>query len=77
MEILQANLPCPPPEDLPYPGIKPRSPALQVNSTISATREAQEYWILPDPGIELGSHALQVDSLPAVLPGKLYIHLLL
>ena len=25
-------LPCPPPGDLPYPGIKPRSPALQADS---------------------------------------------
>ena len=25
---------------------------------------------LPDPGIELGSPALQVDSFPALLPGK-------
>ena len=31
--ILQASgLPCPPPEDLPNPGIKPRSPTLQVDS---------------------------------------------
>ena len=26
-----SRLPCPPPEDLPNPGIKPRSPALQAN----------------------------------------------
>ena len=26
------GLPCPPPGDLPHPGIKPRSPALQANS---------------------------------------------
>jgi len=35
MGILQARilewLPCPPPEGLPSSGIKPRSPALQVN----------------------------------------------
>ena len=32
---------CPPPEDLPNPGIEPRSPALQVDFfTIWATREA-------------------------------------
>ena len=44
--------------------------------TVSATREAQEYWSgypipspgdLPNPGIE---PALQVDFLPAELPGK-------
>jgi len=28
-------LPCPPPGDLPYPGIKPRSPALQVDSLLT------------------------------------------
>ena len=28
---------------------------------------------LPDPGIELESPALQMDSLPAELPGKLYM----
>ena len=27
-----SGLPCPPPGDLPNPGIKPRSPALQVDS---------------------------------------------
>ena len=26
------GLPCPPPEDLPYPGIKPAAPALQADS---------------------------------------------
>ena len=26
------GLPCPPPGDLPNPGIKPRSPAMQLNS---------------------------------------------
>ena len=28
-------MPCPPPGDLPTPGIKPRSPALQVDSLLS------------------------------------------
>ena len=36
MKILQleycSGLPCPPPGDLPNPGIEPRSPALQVDS---------------------------------------------
>ena len=36
-----SGLPCLPPGHLPKPGIKPRSPALQVCFTISATREAQ------------------------------------
>jgi len=29
------GLPCPPPGDLPYPGIETRSPALQVDSLLS------------------------------------------
>jgi len=31
----QNGLPFPPPGDLPDPGIKPRSPALQVDSLLS------------------------------------------
>ena len=59
------------------PGIKPRSPTLQVDSLPAG--EAQEYWSrqpiaspvdLPNLGIKPGSPALQVDSLPAELPGK-------
>ena len=30
-----SGLPCPPPGDLPNPGIKPRSPALQADSLLS------------------------------------------
>ena len=60
------GLPCPPPGDLPKPGIEPRSPALRADSLPSepqATREAQEYWSglpcpfpgdLPDPGSNPG-----------------------
>ena len=29
------GVPCPPPEDLPNPGIKPRSPSLQADSLLS------------------------------------------
>ena len=29
-----SGLPCPPPGDLPNPGVKPRSPALQVDSLL-------------------------------------------
>ena len=37
-----SGLPCPPPEDLPHPGIEPKSPALAGGfSTTSATWEAQ------------------------------------
>ena len=34
-----SGLPCPPPRDLPKPGIKPRSPALQTNSLLSEPPE--------------------------------------
>ena len=33
----QSRLPCPPPEDLPNPGIKPKSPALQADPLLSET----------------------------------------
>ena len=46
-----SGLPCPPPGDLPYPGIKPvslRSPALAGGFfTISATWETQYYYYYP------------------------------
>ena len=63
--------------DLPNPGIKPRSPALQADSLLSELPEKPEIlewkaypfsrgtsW----PVIKLGSPALQADSLPAELP---------
>ena len=80
MGILQARivewLPCPPPGDLPNPGIKPRSPELQAdslpaepqgkprNTGVGSLSLLQD---LPDPGIEPGFPALQADSLPAEL----------
>ena len=36
-----SGLPCPPPGDLPYPGIEPTSPALQVDSLPLNNQEAQ------------------------------------
>ena len=33
-----SGLPCPPPGDLPNPGIKPRSPALQVDSLLTESQ---------------------------------------
>ena len=66
------GLSCPPPGDLPNPGIEPRFSALQAG----VTRETQEYWTgepipspgnLPDPGIKVGSLALQANSLPTEL----------
>ena len=61
--------------DLSNPGIEPRCPPLQADST----REAQEYWSeypIPSPGnptkpgIDLGSPESQAHFLPAELPGK-------
>ena len=60
-----SGLPCPPPGDLPNPGIKP-SRIEGGFFTSWATREVHEYWSgelipspgdLPDPGIELASPA--------------------
>ena len=70
------GLPCPPPGDLPNPGIKLRSPALQVNSLTSeppgkpkntGVGKLSLLQVLPNPGIKLGSPILQADSLPAEL----------
>ena len=78
----------PSPGDLPKPGIKPRSPALQADSlpseppgkpkntgvgSLSLLQGGYPFSLLPDPGIELGSPALQTDSLPTELPGKPHI----
>ena len=70
----------PSPEDLPNPGIEPRSPALQADFFYHLRhQEAQEYWSgepvsspgdLSDPGIESSSPTLQADSLPAEPPGN-------
>ena len=64
--------------DLPNPGIKPRSPALQADSLpAKPPGKPKNTGVgslspgdLPNPGIELGSLALQVDSLPAEPQGK-------
>ena len=67
------------PEDLPNPGIKPRSPTLHVdslpaeppgkpkNTGVGSLSLLQQ---IPYPGIELGSPALQADSLPIELSEK-------
>ena len=69
-----------------FPRIKPRSPALQADSSqLNHQQGAQEYWSgeaipsageLPNPGIELGSPALQADSLAAELEGQLHFKVL-
>ena len=47
--ILQARtLPFPSPRDLPKPGIKPRSPALQVDSLL-AEPQVQSKWVVSNP----------------------------
>ena len=37
LQVYWSGLPCPPPGDLPIPGIKPRSPALQADALLSET----------------------------------------
>ena len=39
-----SGLPCPPPGDLPTPGIKPRSPALQVDSLPLSHQGSPQIW---------------------------------
>ena len=84
-----SGLPFPSPGDLPDPGIKPRSPALQADALTSAppgkpqgkpknTRVGTlipSPGDLPNPGIELRSPALQVDSFPTTLSGKPFVRL--
>ena len=58
-----SGLPCPPPGDLPNPGIESRTPVLQADSLLT-----EPPGDLPDPGIQPGSPALQVDSFFFFLP---------
>ena len=72
--------PFPSPGDLPNPGIKPRSPTLQVDSLPAEPPEKPKntgvgslcllQGIFLNPRIELRSPALQADSLPTELSGK-------
>jgi len=67
-------LPCPPPRDLPNPGLLHNRWILYYLSHQGSPRILELVSLspgdLPNPGIELGSPELQVDSLPAELPGK-------
>ena len=73
--------PFPSPGDLSNPGIKSRSPALQVDSLPAEpqgkpknTRVGSLSLLqadLPDPGIKPGSPSLQADSLPTKLSRNL------
>ena len=72
--------PFPSPGDLPNPGIKPKSPALQGDSLPAEPQgEPKNTGVgslsllhggLPNPGIKSKSPALQADSLPAKPLGK-------
>ena len=55
-------LPCPPPEDLPVLGIKPRSPALQVDSLWLASKDV----LVMGSGKTVGRSE---DSPPCVIDG--------
>ena len=82
--ILQARIlewvAFPSPGDLPNPGIEPRSPALQVDSSPAEPQGKLKntgvgslsllQGISSQPGIELGSLALEVRSSPTELSGK-------
>ena len=75
-----SGLPCPPPGDLPNPGIEPSSPTLQADSLsfeppgkpkitgVDSLSLLQGEF--PSPGIELRSPALQADSYQLSYQGK-------
>ena len=75
-----SELPCPPPGDLPNPGIKPRFPALQVDSLWSEPPEKSKNTGVGSLSLLQGNFLtqesnwglllLQTDSLLAELPGK-------
>ena len=73
-----SGLPFPTPGDVYNPGIKPRTPELQVDSLLSETPEKPEYTgvgiLSLLQGIiltqKLNRGLLHVDYLPAKLPGK-------
>ena len=80
-----SGLPCPPPGDLPNPGIKLRSPALQADSLQSGSSGnskntgvgglslLQGNFPTQESYWEPGSPTSQVYSLLAELPGKPYL----
>ena len=74
-----SGLPCPPPRDLPNPGIKPRSPTMQADSYQLSHNGSPSMlaWVVypfskwsSQPGNWTGVSWLQGDSLPAELPGN-------
>ena len=55
----------PPPEDLPDPGIKPTSPALQVGSLLLGHQKSPHYDIVPSRRYSRNCHSLSsLSSLP-------------
>ena len=83
MGILQARIlewmPCPPPGDLPNPGIEPRSPTLQVDALPSERPEKSTHmeWVdypffrdLPKPGMESGSPAFEPMDVGNLISGS-------
>ena len=76
----QSELSCPPPGDLPDPGIKPRSPALQADSLPSELPGKPKntgvdslsllQGIFPTQESNRGLLCQQADSSPSELPGK-------
>ena len=71
--ILQARiwggLPCPPPGDLPNPGIKPRSPTLQVDSLLSEPPGKPKNTGVGSPSLLQGNSATQELNLEYSISG--------
>ena len=72
-----SGLPCPPPGDLPNPGIKPKSPTLQADCLPSESPEKPKNTGTGSLSLLQGIFLIQglnrgllVDSLPDELPGK-------
>ena len=81
LHVREGHSGCPPPGDLPNPGIEPKSPILQVDSLPSDPSEKpmntgagslsffQEIFLTQE--LNQGLLHWQADSLPAELPGSL------
>ena len=71
--ILQARiwggLPCPPPGDLPNPGIKPRSPTLQADSLLSEPPGKPKNTGVGSPSLLQGNFATQELNLEYSISG--------
>ena len=83
MGILQARIlewmPCPPPGDLPNPGIEPRSPTLQVDALPPERPEKSTHmeWVdypffrdLPESGMESGSPEFEPMDVGNLISGS-------